>query len=151
MNRKLTIALALLAMLAGPLGAQAQAPAAPAKTTSRSGHIGPDRVEQRIKELHSQLQITPAEQSDWDKFAQVMRDNAIHMRQSFEQRGARLASMSAAENMQSYAELAEQHAQDMQKLSAAFQTLYASMSDAQKQTADALFRGRAEAHQRARG
>jgi hypothetical protein len=52
--------------------------------------------------------------------------------------------------MQSYAQLSQQHAEDMQKLSAAFQTLYDSMSPDQKQNADAVFRGRATraAHRR---
>ena len=37
-----------------------------------------ERVENHIKQLHAQLHITPAEQSQWDQFAQVMRDNATH-------------------------------------------------------------------------
>ena len=52
--------------------------------------------------------------------------------------------MNAAENMQSYAQIAELHAQDTQKLAAAFQTLYGSMSDAQKKNADTVFRARSE-------
>ena len=34
------------------------------------------RVEEHIKELRAQLQITPAEQPQWEQFANVMRENA---------------------------------------------------------------------------
>jgi protein CpxP len=101
-----------------------------------------ERVEQHITRLHAQLNITPAQQAQWDQFAQVMRDNAKNMNQRFEERGTGFASMNAAENMQSYAKLAQQHAQDMQELATAFQALYASMSDDQKRNADAVFRTR---------
>ena len=38
------------------------------------------------------------------------------------------------------------NAQDMQKLSTAFQTLYSSLSDEQKKNADEVFRARAAQH-----
>ena len=44
--------------------------------------------------------------------------------------------MTAAANMQSYAQVAKDHAQDMQKLVPVFQALYDTMSDNQKRTAD---------------
>lgn len=100
------------------------------------------RVEARITRLHNQLGITPAQQAKWDQFAGVMRDNAKNMEQSFRNRGAHLASMSAAQNMQSYADLAVAHAQDVQRLAVAFQSLYGDLSPAQKHTADMLFRHR---------
>ena len=148
----------LLAAFAAPgliwsHGAFAQAPAAsapPAAVAPAAPRIPKatnDRVEQRIRDLHTELHITPAIESQWNQFAQVMRDNATDMSQSFDQRGARLTSMNASENMQSYAMLASQHAQDMQKLATAFQTLYASMSDDQKKAADIVFRPRADRHQ----
>jgi hypothetical protein len=80
-----------------------------------------------------------------------MRDNAHDMDQSLQQRGAQLATMSAADDMQSYAQIAQQHAQNMQKLSAAFQTLYASMSDDQKKNADMVFHARAAQRRHAKG
>jgi periplasmic protein CpxP/Spy len=88
------------------------------------------------------LHITPAQQSEWDQFAQVMRENAKNMDHDIEQRGARFTSMSALENMQSYAQIAQQHAEDTQKLAATFQALYGSMSEDQKKNADAVFRVR---------
>jgi phage/plasmid primase-like uncharacterized protein len=42
--------------------------------------------------------------------------------------------------MQSYAQLAQVHATNMQKLASAFQSLYSSFPDQQKLVADAVFR-----------
>ncbi len=109
-------------------------------------------MERRIADLHSKLHITDAQKSSWDQFAQVMRDNARNMDQTFEQRSKRVDDMTAIENMQSYAQVAEEHAQDVQKLVGAFQTLYESMTPDQKRTADQLFRNYTErAQQRGLG
>ena len=98
------------------------------------------RVEAHITKLHKELGITTEQQPKWDAFAQVMRDNATSMTKNFDARGARLASMSAADNMKSFADVAVEHGQEMQRLAVAFQSVYDSMSDSQKKTADALFR-----------
>ena len=52
--------------------------------------------------------------------------------------------MTALQNMQSYEQLAEAHAQHLQKLVAAFQNLYDTMPDQQKQLADQVFHANAE-------
>jgi hypothetical protein len=109
-------------------------------------------VERRITQLHTQLHITSAQQSQWDQFAQVMRDNAKDLDAAYQQRAEKLDSMSAVDNMQSYASIEQTRAQDVQKLVPAFQSLYASLSEAQKQDADAVFRNQAaaaEAHHHA--
>ena len=98
------------------------------------------RVEQRITELHARLQITPAQQPQWDQFVQVMRDNAAAADTSFQQRLTAIPAMTAPENMQSYATFATDHAQEMQKLVPAFQALYDTMSSSQKLMADKVFR-----------
>ncbi len=97
-------------------------------------------VERRIADLHSKLHITPQQSQQWDQFAQVMRDNAKAMDTIYQQRAGRLGSMTAVDNMQSYAQIEQERAQDMQKLVPAFQTLYGSLSDQQKKTADQMFR-----------
>ena len=74
------------------------------------------------------------------------------MRTAIDQRGSQMDTMDAAQNMQSYAQLAQVHAQDMQQMASAFQTLYQSMSPEQRQNADQLFRARDQrvaAHKRA--
>src|SRR5262249_37817457 len=109
-------------------------------------------VERRISDLHRELQITPSENSQWDQFAQVMRDNAKDIDQAYKDRADKLDSMSAVDSMQSYAQIEQLRAQQTQKLVPAFQALYTAMSDQQKQQADALFRNqasKAQAHRQA--
>jgi hypothetical protein len=115
-----------------------QAPPPPAQT--KRGQQMQDRVEQRIKDLHERLQITPQQESQWNAFAGVMRANAQHMDQLLAERIKNRRSMNAVENMRSYTAMAEAHAQDMQQLQTAFETLYNSFSDSQKKLADDAFR-----------
>jgi protein CpxP len=139
MNGKFHLALlVLLAPLALPVGALAQSQAQTNQV--QAAPSGPESVQQYIDQLHATLQITPAQQPQWDRFAQAMTANAESMRQAFAQRGAALGTMNAAQNMQSYAELAALHARNMQTLANAFQALYATMTPAQQQNADAVFR-----------
>jgi protein CpxP len=109
-------------------------------------------VERRIADLHGKLHITAQQSQQWDQFTQVMRDNAREMDGIYQQRAEQLGSMSAVDNMQSYAQIEQQRAQEVQKLVPAFQTLYASLSDQQKKTADQVFRNQAahaDAHRQA--
>ena len=143
--------------LSGPSLAQTATP--PTKTSAATAQPAAARattpnmqamVEQRIKDLHTRLHITTAEQPQWDQFTQAMRDNAKATDALYEQRADKMATMTAVENMQSYAAIAQQHAEDMQKLLPAFQTLYASFSDAQKKQADEVFRTYAQQAQQAK-
>jgi len=157
-NHLAALAVAAVLALPGAALAQSQAPAsaspgmekpAAAPSSPLAGHpvagkTAQERVEQRIKELYSQLRITPAERPQWDQFAQVMRDNARDMDQAWLQRVNHVESMNAVQNMQSYEQLAEQHAQHVQKLVPAFQNLYNVMSEQQKQLADQVFRANAQ-------
>ena len=122
----------------------ATAPKSPAQTTStvmrRPGESMENLVDRRITELHTKLQITPAQGPKWDQFAQVMRDNAKAMDQLYADRAQKLSSMTAVDNMQSFQTIEQARMQGMQKLVPAFQTVYDSLSDQQKQAADALFR-----------
>jgi protein CpxP len=114
--------------------------------TSRSamarqpGETMQNLVERRIADLHGKLHITSQQSQQWDQFTQVMRDNAREMDGIYQQRAEQLGSMSAVDNMQSYAQIEQQRAQEVQKLVPAFQALYASLSDQQKKTADQVFR-----------
>jgi len=126
-----------------PAGAQTSAAPAskPAATPTEKQMMA--RVEKRISDLHSQLKITAAEESQWKQFADVMRDNAEKMNQSAAERAQKFQSLNAAENMKSYADMAVVHGENMQKLAAAFETLYSAMTPEQQKTADAVFRSRA--------
>ena len=97
-------------------------------------------VEQRIAALSAKLAITPAQQADWQAFTQVMRDNAENTDTLFTQRAQNAASMNAVDNMKSYAVVARGYADSTERLSTAFEAVYAKFSPEQKQTADILFR-----------
>ena len=126
-------------------------PATPTKSASpMSSHKVPgnaeQRVEEHIKELRAQLQITPAEQPQWEQFANVMRENARGMDQQFTQRMQQYPTMNALQNMRSYEQIAQIHAQGLQKLFPAFENLYNSMPQQQQQLTDQVFRANAEAN-----
>jgi hypothetical protein len=79
----------------------------------------------------------------WSAFAEAMRDNAAATEALFARRAGAVATMNAVENMHSYAQIARAYADNTEHLATAFDGLYASLSDTQKQAADALFRQQA--------
>ncbi|RDS80357.1 Spy/CpxP family protein refolding chaperone [Dyella psychrodurans] len=138
-----------LAMFAGAVFAQegstapasASSAAAPAAKTHAERRA--DAVEQRINDMHTQLKITDAQSTQWNAYAQTMRDNATKAASAFHDRSQKMSTMNADDVMKSYAELAQMHADDMQKLSSAWSALYAALSPDQKQIADDMFHNRA--------
>ncbi|WP_334054478.1 Spy/CpxP family protein refolding chaperone [Burkholderia cepacia] len=98
-------------------------------------------VDGRINSLHQRLGITPAQESPWQRVSQVMRDNANAMESLRKARSDHANDMSAMDDLHSYGQVANVHAEGIKKLTTAFQPLYDSMSDTQKQNADAIFRG----------
>lgn len=125
-----------------PAAEQGASPkAAPAEAAAaRHAKKHQNRVEERITQLHTELKITSEQAKQWEAFAQAMRGNAQRIDQAIQDRAKKLASMNADDVMKSYSALAQQHAEDLQKLSVAFSGLYGVLSDTQKQTADKLFR-----------
>ena len=89
-------------------------------------HVNDAGARRRITDLHSRLHITAEQKPQWDQFTQVMRDNAKEMDEAYQQRAEKMGTMSAVDNMQSFAQIEQQRAQEMEKLVPAFQTLYAS-------------------------
>ena len=102
----------------------AQAPAAPAPN-----------LEANIAQLRQRLQITPAQEPQFQALANVMRDNARIMASA-----PPPSNPNAVEGLR----LAIQYGQDeingMKRLLPALQALYASLSPAQRGTADQVFR-----------
>jgi periplasmic protein CpxP/Spy len=99
-----------------------------------------ETVEQRIDSLHTALKITPDEETKWTGVAQAMRDNATAMQKLVaEKRAAAPQSMTAVDDMNTYAKFAQAHVDGLKNLTASFQTLYDSMPDAQKKIADQVF------------
>ena len=119
----------------------AQTAPAPAQTTAPASPQ--EAAEQRLQGLQAELHITDAQAPQWSAFAQAMRDNATSTDALFRQRANATQSMNALDNMKSYAQVARTYADDTEKLSAAFETLYGVLSQQQKQTIDTLFRQQA--------
>lgn len=121
-------------MLAEDTSAEANGP----ETSATQSKV--DRVEERIKDLHTRLQITAEQERQWNEVTQAMRDNAIKMDALTKERAEKVGTMSAVDNLKSYAEIAELHAKGIENFMSPFEDLYESMSDEQKKNADSIFR-----------
>jgi hypothetical protein len=99
-------------------------------------------VEARIKELHDELKITQAQEDLWSNVSQVMRDNEKAMESLHKARSENAKTMTAVEDVKSYAGIAEAHADGLKKFVPVFEALYNSMSDEQKKNADTIFGSR---------
>ena len=134
----LAVAAVLLAFMvlasASPLRAASAEPGMATSKTSKA-----DRVEARITELHTKLKITPAQEEQWNKVAQAMRDNAKTMEALIKARFEKQGTMTAVEDLTSYAEISQAHADTVKTFIPIFEPLYAGMSDSQKKDADKLF------------
>ena len=96
-------------------------------------------VEKHIKELHVTLKITAAEESLWSEVAKTMRENAKDLDRAIDKRDANVGSATAIDDLNSYADIAQAHANGVKKLASAFSALYSTMSDDQKKDADEVF------------
>jgi protein CpxP len=99
-----------------------------------------DRVEARITNMHAKLKITQAQEDQWAKVAQVLRDNEKTIEPLIKARAENARTRTAVDDLKSYGEITDAHADGIKKLTPVFATLYDGMSDAQKKEADALFR-----------
>jgi hypothetical protein len=139
------IPMAAFAQTATPMSAPTSTPMAGPGTMPGMSKSATAKVDQHINTLHDQLKITASEEPAWKQFAQVMRDNATQMDAAFHSR-ADIATMTAPANMQSYATLAQAHADGVKKLADAFSALYATFPPAQQKIADELFQSQMGKH-----
>lgn len=146
---KKALVIVACALAANGVFAQASASAAmPTSPTSPASHVSSTspaarhqaRIDERIAYLHKQLKVTSAQETQWGAFADAMREDGQTMSQLYERRVSSLPNESAVDNMRGYAEITQAHADDVKKLAAAFEPLYASFSPEQKQAADTTFR-----------
>src|SRR5208282_4601248 len=128
---------------APPPGATPAPPNAPPPSMIKPAPA--NRVESHIKSLHDQLKITPAQESQWAAVAQAMRDSSNQMQTLVQQRAQNSKTMTAVDDLHSYQAIARAHLEGLNKLVPAFETLYASMSDAQKKNADGVFQHKVRA------
>ncbi len=96
-------------------------------------------VEHKITDLHAKLKITAAEEPKWQEVANTMRENAKDMDKAIDKRESTMGSATAIDDLNSYAEIAQAHANGVKKLAGAFSGLYSVMSDDQKKEADDIF------------
>jgi membrane-bound lytic murein transglycosylase B len=113
--------------------ATATAASAPAKEAKHSA-----AVEAHIATLKKKLGITSDQEATWDTFAGVMRDNGETIEAAVQQREA-TKDLDAIHDLQSYANVAQVHADGAKKLAAAFEPVYAALTPAQKKNADTMF------------
>jgi hypothetical protein len=157
MSRPITRSVAIAAllgatMLASPLTAAragsvtgtpiqlAQAAAPQTQAAAGATEAKPETVEQRIVTLHTSLNITPAEEPNWNTVAQAMRDNAAAMQKLVAQKMAQAPeSITAMDDLSTYEKFAQAHVDGLKNLISSFDTLYKSMPDAQKKIADQVF------------
>ncbi len=134
-------------ILAQGTSTQAPSTAAPSTMAPSGAAVTPvnSRIEARIKELHAKLKITKDQEEQWKAVTDVMRENAARMEQLVKARAEGAKTMTAVDDLKSYAEIADAHAEGLKKFISAFEALYNGMSDDQKKHADALFRARINA------
>jgi len=122
-----------------PAHANPAASAPPQLAQNATSHRD-QRLEQRVTKLHAALKITPDEEPLWSSVAQVMRDNDAAMEKLVaEKRAQTPGSQTALDDLTTYQAFAQAHVDGLKNLIAAFTTLYNSMPDAQKKTADHVF------------
>jgi periplasmic protein CpxP/Spy len=110
--------------------------AAPANAAGGSNE---NRIEARITDIHNKLKITTAEEGQWAKVAQIMRDNDKKMDELTDARMANAKNMNAVDDLKSYGDIVDEHADGIRRFTPAFAKLYADMPVSQKVKADNLF------------
>jgi protein CpxP len=134
----------LQAAVSATVAAAAQGPGAgtppgaksPGGAKAKPAPAGPrDEVEQEVTELRDRLHITPAQQPQFDAFAEILRKNAQELDALMQQKAPKA---NAVEDMRFYLQFTEAQAEGLKRLLPAFQALYDSLSDQQKRAADAV-------------
>ena len=145
---KTFVAIVAATFLATAVYAQspAPAPANPSAAAMAKADTKRDlKVEQQIKNLHAQLKISPAEETQWAAVAKTMRDSAKDLDAAIDKRASSRTTATAVDDLNAYGEITQSHADAVKKLASAFAPLYAAMPDDQKKTADDVFAHRSHA------
>lgn len=99
-------------------------------------------IDDRIKNLHDALQITPQEEEKWNVVAQTMRDNMANAMKMIQEGRAKMQQPNASPlaELQTYQAFMQTQADGLEKLLVALTALYDSMPDQQKKVADQALR-----------
>ncbi|HEV2100253.1 MAG TPA: Spy/CpxP family protein refolding chaperone, partial [Stellaceae bacterium] len=92
-------------------------------------------IEANIARLHQQLQITPAQEPRFAALANVMRENARMMPSP-----PPAGNSNAVDDLRLAIQVGEQEVSGLRRLLPALEALYASLSPAQQQIANQVFR-----------
>jgi hypothetical protein len=95
-------------------------------------------IEGRLAFLKAEIKITPAQETQWTKFADVVRTTAKNAQASGAMGGK---PATASERMASYEKHLVTRLETVRAVKAAFDPLYNSLSDEQKKIADELLAG----------
>src|SRR5829696_1228350 len=145
--RRLAGAAAMLLLGLAATGASAQGPAEFQLAQASQKQGAPQRqaqpaqppanpIDGQIAELQKRLAITEQQKPQFDAFTQVVRQNAQTMDTLVQQE--QKAPHNAVEDLRSSTKIAQEEADALKRLLPALETLYASLSDQQKRTADQL-------------
>ena len=97
------------------------------------------RTEARISDIHNKLKITADEEDQWAKIARIMRENDKKMDELTDARMANEKNMNAIDDLKSYGDIVDEHADGIRRFTPEFAKLYADMSVSQKTEANKLF------------
>jgi periplasmic protein CpxP/Spy len=145
---KLIAAVLVSTVVFGVAGAQTPASSANSHGSADTPHSAmaksddakrDEAVEHHIADLHTKLKITAAEEPQWKEVADTMRHNARELDRAIDKRESTQGSATAVDDLNSYAEIAQAHANGVKKLASSFSGLYSAMSDDQKKEADMIF------------
>jgi hypothetical protein len=116
-----------------------QQPTVPPVLLAQAGRAAApaSNVEANIASLRQRLQITPAQEASFNAVANVMRENARAEASAPQQPPA---SATAVDDLRAFIRYSEIELAGLKKMLPALEALYATLSPAQKKTADAIFR-----------
>jgi LTXXQ motif family protein len=128
------------AVCAIPAASGQSNPPSPAQNSPVQTEVGPDPyVEGEIAFLKAALDVTPAEEAQWDKVAGAMRENNRDTQQLYDKLPSDPTQpQTAVQRAELQLESAELSTQEAKRFLDAFRPFYASLSLDQKATADKL-------------
>ena len=141
----------------GLMPALAQTTPAPANSSaaqSEAHHHAMQRmlpgqlVDGRIAFLKAELKITPTQETQWQRVAGAMHENANSLDQAIKTVRQDRGSMDAVQRLALREQFAKVRAENDARLLAAFKPLYASLSPEQQQVANQLVAPHHERHHR---
>jgi periplasmic protein CpxP/Spy len=136
---RLAKAAALMGLLTIAVGSQTSAAASAAEILLAQGQPVPQaqNVETNIATLHQRLQVTPAQEVQFNAVANVMRENARAEASAPQQPPA---GATAVDDLRAYIRYSEVELAGLKKMLPALEALYATLSPTQRRAADGAFR-----------